>query len=318
MPADKGEGKEMVRLEDGRYIIGFDDGYQLGKTASHVFDNGIHRLGTTEPTLKENSLFYDGEYFKVGEGRAAITEDKVSDDDARLRTMAAVAMELRGTGIHKAEVVLAVGLPFSNYGRDKMKLIDYYNRQDRLGFSYEGEDYSIGIGKVIVCPQCYSSIATRLGNMKGDYLVVDIGSKTTDVVYVQNGLPVESRSITIEKAMVKWIKEIQREMKVQTGKDIPEQEVMKIALKEDSNLPGAYMELIRGMLRDKMCSLELELAERGYSMDYINIIYVGGGALMARDYAGKYRSHTAYDCDLCANAKGYEFLARQIEGKKVS
>ena len=136
MPADKGEGKEMVRLEDGRYIIGFDDGYQLGKTASHVFDNGIHRLGTTEPTLKENSLFYDGEYFKVGEGRAAITEDKVSDDDARLRTIAAVVMELRGTGIHKAEVVLAVGLPFSNYGRDKMKLIDYYNRQDRLGFSY--------------------------------------------------------------------------------------------------------------------------------------------------------------------------------------
>lgn len=166
-------------------------------------------------------------------------------------------------------------------------------------------------------PQCYSAIATRLGNMKGDYLVVDIGSKTTDVVYVQDGLPIESRSITIEKAVVKWIKEIQREMKVQTGKDIPEHEVMKIALKEGSNLPGAYAELIRGMLREKMKSLELELAERGYSMDYINIIYVGGGALLARDYAGKYRAHTAYDCDLCANAKGYEFLARQIEGKQV-
>ena len=59
------------------------------------------------------------------------------------------------------------------------------------------------------------------------------------------------------------------------------------------------------------------LAERGYSLDYINIIYVGGGALMARDNAGKYRSHTAYDCDLCANAKGYEFLANQMTGKKV-
>lgn len=67
----------------------------------------------------------------MGEGRAAITEDKISYDDARLRTMAAVAMELRDTGIHKAEVVLAVGLPFSNYGRDKPKLIDYYNRQNR-------------------------------------------------------------------------------------------------------------------------------------------------------------------------------------------
>ena len=308
----------MYRLDDGRYIIGFDDGYQLGKTANYVFDNGVHMIGSMEPTLSEKSLFYDGEYFKVGEGRSAITEDKVSDDDARIRTMAAIAMELRGAGIHKAEVVLAVGLPFSNYGRDKMKLIDYYSRQNRLEFTYEGEEYSVAIDKVIVCPQCYSAIASRLGNMKGDYLVVDIGSKTTDVVYVQNGLPIESKSITIEKAMVKWIKEIQREMKVQTGKDIPEHEVMKIALKEDSNLPGAYMELIRGMLREKMHSLELELAERGYSMEYINLIYVGGGALLARDYAGKYRSHTAYDCNLCANAKGYEFLARQIEGKKVS
>ena len=308
----------MIRLDDKRCIVGFDDGYQLGKTANFMFDNGVHMLGSIEPTLKENSLFYDGDFFKVGEGRAAITDDKISDDTARLRTMAGIAMELRQEGFHKAKIVLAVGLPFSSFGRDKLKLVDYYSRQNVLDFSYEGEDYSVTIAKVIVCPQCYSAIASRLGNMKSDYLIVDIGSKTTDVVYVQNGFPVESKSITIEKAMVKWIKEIQRDMKVQTGKDIPEHEVMKIALKEESNLPGAYMELIRGMLREKMCSLELELAERGYSMDYINIIYVGGGALMARDYAGKYRSHTAYDCDLCANAKGYEFLARQIEGKQVA
>lgn len=85
----------MIRLDDGRYIIGFDDGYQLGKTANFIFDNGVHMLGNAEPTLQENSLFYDGEYFKVGEGRAAITEDKVSDDTARLRTMAGIAMELR-------------------------------------------------------------------------------------------------------------------------------------------------------------------------------------------------------------------------------
>lgn len=146
---------------------------------------------------------------------------------------------------------------------------------------------------------------------------MDIGSKTTDVVYVQNGLPVESKSITIEKAMVKWIKEIQHEMKVQTGKEIPEHEIMKVALKEDNNLPAVYTGLIRGMFREKIQSLELELAERGYSLDYINLIYVGGGALIARDHAGRYWEHAAYDCDLCANAKGYEFLAKQLIGKQV-
>ena len=307
----------MIRLDDKRCIIGFDDGYQLGKTANFMFDNGVHMLGSIEPTLKENSLFFDGDFFKVGEGRAAITDDKISDDTARLRTMAGIAMELRQEGLHKAKVVLAVGLPFSSFGRDKLKLVDYYSRQGVLDFSYEGVDYSVTVTKVVVCPQCYSAIASRLGNMKGDYLVVDIGSKTTDVVCVQNGFPVESKSITIEKAMVKWIKEIQRDMKVQTGKDIPEHEVMKILLKEESHLPIVYAELINGMMREKIRSLELELAERGYDMDYTSIIYVGGGALMARDHAGRYRSHTAYDCDLCANAKGYEFLAGQMMGKKV-
>lgn len=302
----------MIRLDDERYVIGFDDGYQLGKTANFIFDNGVHMIGSVEPTLKENSLFYDGEFFKVGEGRAAITDDKISDDTARLRTMVGMAMELRKAGLCKAEVVLAVGLPFSNYGRDKLKLIDYYNRQNVLEFSYEGEDYSVTVEKVIVCPQCYSAVASRLGNMKGDYLIVDIGSKTTDVVYVRNGLPIESRSITIEKAMVKWMKEIQHELKIQTGKEIPEHEIMKVILKEGSNLPAVYVELIESMLREKIHSLELELAERGYSLDYINLIYVGGGALIAKNYAGKYRSHTAYDCDLCANAKGYEFLAGQM------
>ena len=108
------EGKSMIRLDNETCIIGFDDGYQLGKTANVIFDNGVHFLGSAEPTLKENSLFYDGEYFKVGEGRSAITEDKVSDESARLRTMAGIAMELRKERFHKAEVILAVGLPFSN------------------------------------------------------------------------------------------------------------------------------------------------------------------------------------------------------------
>ena len=117
----------MIRLNNKTCIIGFDDGHQLGKTANFVFDNGVHMLGSAEPTLKEHSLFYDGEYFKVGDGRAALTEDKISDESARLRTMVGIAMELRNIGLHKAEIALAVGLPFSNFGRDKLKLIDYYN-----------------------------------------------------------------------------------------------------------------------------------------------------------------------------------------------
>ena len=30
----------MVQLSNGQYIIGFDNGYQFGKTAEALFDNG--------------------------------------------------------------------------------------------------------------------------------------------------------------------------------------------------------------------------------------------------------------------------------------
>ncbi len=35
----------MKRLENGMYIIGFDNGYQFGKTAEAIFDNGVYVLG---------------------------------------------------------------------------------------------------------------------------------------------------------------------------------------------------------------------------------------------------------------------------------
>ena len=85
----------MVKLSNGMYVIGFDNGYQFGKTAQFLFDNGVYPMGAIEPTIKEHSLKYNRKYYKVGEGRAAITENKVSDENARLLTMVAIAKELR-------------------------------------------------------------------------------------------------------------------------------------------------------------------------------------------------------------------------------
>ena len=52
-----------------------------------LFDNGVYEMGKIEPSVKEHSLKYKRKYYKVGEGRAAITEDKVSDENARLLAM---------------------------------------------------------------------------------------------------------------------------------------------------------------------------------------------------------------------------------------
>ena len=38
----------MVRLDNGKCIIGFDNGYQFGKTARALFGNGVHGMGKVE------------------------------------------------------------------------------------------------------------------------------------------------------------------------------------------------------------------------------------------------------------------------------
>lgn len=305
----------MIEISNGCYIIGFDNGYQFGKTANFMFDNGVFPLGKVEPSVREHSLKFERKYYKVAEGRAAITEDKVSDENARLLTMVAIAKELLVAGVTKADVILAVGLPFSDYGREKKELIKYYEQKPILKYDFEGIRYDITISKVFVFPQCYSAIAQRLSNMKRDYLVADIGSKTTDVIYIRNGLPMESKSITIERAMVKWIRQIQGSLQIQYGKNIPEHEILKVILKQKSSLPKSYIQHIRNGITEQIDTLILELEERKYDLTYTNIIYVGGGAVAVKNFTEP-KDNVAYDCDILANAKGYEFLAEQMLRKQ--
>ena len=305
----------MIKQDNGKYIIGFDNGYQFGKTANFMFDNGVFPLGKVEPSVREHSLKFERKYYKVAEGRAAITEDKVSDENARLLTMVAIAKELSAVGVMKADIILAVGLPFSDFGREKKELIKYYEEKPVLKYDFEGIRYDITISKVFVFPQCYSAISQRLGNMKNDYLVVDIGSKTTDVIYIRNGLPVESKSITIERAMIKWFRQIQGSLQVQYGKNIPENEILKVVLKQSSSMPRSFINHIRLRITEQIENLILELKEREYDLNYINVIYVGGGAVAVKNFAEP-KDNFAYDCDILANAKGYEFLAEQMLRKQ--
>ncbi len=57
----------MKELRNGIKIIGIDHGYGNIKTASTVTPTGITAY-TTEPTFGGNILFYDGMYYRIGEG----------------------------------------------------------------------------------------------------------------------------------------------------------------------------------------------------------------------------------------------------------
>jgi hypothetical protein len=53
---NKKEGVAMIKLSDGKYVIGFDNGYQFGKSATTMFENGVYPLDKVEPSIREHSL----------------------------------------------------------------------------------------------------------------------------------------------------------------------------------------------------------------------------------------------------------------------
>lgn len=46
----------MVKLENGVYVIGFDNGYQFGKTANTLFDNGVFAMVAIAKELKLDGI----------------------------------------------------------------------------------------------------------------------------------------------------------------------------------------------------------------------------------------------------------------------
>ena len=39
----------MIKLPDGKIIVGFDNGYQYAKTANSLYENGVFEMGKVEP-----------------------------------------------------------------------------------------------------------------------------------------------------------------------------------------------------------------------------------------------------------------------------
>ena len=198
----------MLIKEKNVLTVAIDHGFRSIKGPHFVMENGVTRI-PTEPAFKETTIFYKGSYYKVGEGRLAMKDEKTEDDDYFILTLVAIAEELKRNGLHHHNnVVIAAGTPFGRIGKEKDVFAKYLNR-GFWEFRYCGKKYSCRIVDVMIFPQCYAAVVNRLGSMEADQLVVDIGSKTINVVHVRNRRPVETECFSYPRALIDCTPKIQ-------------------------------------------------------------------------------------------------------------
>lgn len=206
-------------LEDKKTLLcAIDHGFSTIKTEHFIFENGVKELGS-EATLQTNTMYYCGCWYKVGEGRLPIKDTKVEDEDYFLLTLAAIAKEMDYYNLAETDVIIAAGLPFTRFGQEKEKFKDYLNPH-HMSFQYNGKDYEINCKGVMLYPQCYAAVADRLGKLPAELLIVDIGSKTVDIIHTRKHIPVENDSITIQSALIQCMAGINNTVYRKTNPDL--------------------------------------------------------------------------------------------------
>lgn len=299
-------------MEDKRiYYVGIDHGNHLMKSANHVFENGVERLAT-KPTFSGNTLIHEGVFYKIGEKRNSVKDSKLADDDYYLLTLVALAKECQSGAIpNGARVVLGVGLPLKHFSTTRKAFVRYLKREQTVKFNYEDMQYNFIIENVLVFPQCYAAVADKLGDMKGEYLIVDVGSWTIDIMHVKDGVPVESKCETFTESMISVIQGIRSKSSELFGKEISEDVITAFISNGNCNCAEKYTRLMESELEAFAKKVEGILKENGHDTEFANIIYVGGGAKVMAAY-GRRGNNIDYVVDVRANAKGYEYLARQL------
>ena len=291
-------------------LCGLDHGFSTMKTTHAIFDNGVEQLGG-EATLSNNTLIYNGKNYKVGEGRLPMMKIKTEDESYFLLTLAGVAKELDVYHRQNADVILAVGLPFSRFGQEKKEFRDYLYRKGEICFCYSGNDYRIRIRDVLVFPRCYAAIADKMRMYGAESLIVDIGSKTVDVIHVQKYVPVERESTSIPEALIQCMEGIKSNVYQICNKKVSEDIIRQMIVDGDAMIPEDCKSVIRDGLRNFAKGIEAKLSELGFDLEMMPVVYAGGGAMVMKRFGTIRGNHVHYLENIRANARGYEYLARQ-------
>ena len=266
-------------------IIAIDHGWSMCKTPNDIYISGVSEI-TTEPAYFDNVLEYKGRYYKVGSGRTEVKATKVETPDYYYLTLAGIAKELKHRNKTDAKVILSVGLPASRYGDEKNDFIKYLKQNDELYFKFEQIKYHVWIKDVYVYPQCYAAVMDQLKMFGPKVVVVDIGSWTIDIIPVIDKRPDEAGTDSIQQGIITCMRNINKECVRQFGEGIDEELIKEYMVTKKSMLPDKYIQVMNREIKSFLTMVVNSLREEKYSLKTTPFVFVGGGAVVMKNFGG--------------------------------
>ena len=288
-------------------IIAVDHGYGNIKTANTVTPTGITAY-ETEPIFTGNILDYNGTYYRIGEGHKEFIPDKAIDEDYYLLTLMAVARELNIFSIQEADVHLTAGLPLTWIRHQREEFRSYLLQNLEVSYRFNNKDYHIRFVGCSLYPQGYPAIVNRLGDLKGTNLLADIGNGTMNILYINNKKAQESRCWTEKFGVNQCLIAAKNAILDRFGVKIEEATVEQVLRFKAADISAPYLNCITAVARQYVADIFATLRKYEYNPDLMRLYVVGGGGCLIRNFGTYDESRVTILDDICAAAKGYEYL----------
>jgi plasmid segregation protein ParM len=292
-------------------IIGVDNGNARTKTINTVFTSGIN-VHDVYPPISDEVLEWNGKFYTLSLNRNPYSRNKTKDDVCYVLTLFAMAKEILASDKYSSEldVDLAVGLPPEHFGLLKDKFADYFMKYGpQIKFSYMQKPFTINLNSVSVYPQAYAAVANKATELK-EYsrtYVIDIGGYTTDVLLLHHGKPDLTYCRSLENGIITMNNNIHARISATYDTSVEEDHIIDVLLDRKHSMSDEVVKSIKELAEEHAASILNQLRELGIDLKSNPAIFVGGGALLFREYLenSEMTSKTEFMPDVAANALGY-------------
>ncbi|MGN0718256.1 MAG: plasmid segregation actin-type ATPase ParM, partial [Anaerovoracaceae bacterium] len=143
----------------------------------------------------------------------------------------------------------------------------------------------------------------------GTNLLADIGNGTMNILYINNKKAVESRCWTEKFGVNQCMIAAKNAVMDSFGVKIEESTIEHVLRYGTADIGKPYLDCITSVAKRYVADIFATLRRYEYNPDLMRLYIVGGGGCLVKNF-GKYdESRVTILEDICATAKGYEYLA---------
>ena len=187
----------------------------------------------------------------------------------------------------------------------------YLMRNRELAFTFRGKAYRVEIAGVDVFPQGFAAVAGQIRDFQGVNMLCDIGNGTMNIMFINDRKPVVDRMFTEKYGTHQCMLAVRENVMRTHHATVDESIINRVLRFGTADIREDYLTTIRETAAEYVGEIFRILREREYNPALMRLHVLGGGSCLVRNF-GAYDADrvTIYE-DICATAKGYEFLCEQ-------